>query len=518
LTAAALSSLLYCISFPGTWLSLVVFVSLVPLFYAIERARDWRQAAARGFLYGALFGLGLAYWIFIAVRFHYEASLFFSLLFVLLPVPVPLGVLFALFAIVYRYFRRDSAVFYLAVLPSLWVIFEYIREVVPLFLPWGLAGYSMAGFPRFAQAADLGGLYLVSFLVVMINASLYRIFDGFTWADMKSLTPKETLIFLRAHAVKRRVYVVSLACAVILPLIYGSVMLARWDASVRREIAEGRGIAARIVQPNLAHRERWEERSVFHVLQSCVGLTGEPDTTERIIVWPETVLNIPPRLRTQVLAAVAGLAGERGIVIFGGTRSDVRGVNYNSAYLVSGSGSVRWYAKILLLPFAETAPFGINFFGWFSDAPAVFGKGALPTAVRTDRGVYGLSICFEKIFGWFVRESVRRGAEVLVNISNDTWFGRSTMTYVHRDAAVMRAIENRRFVLLASNGGVSAVITPTGRITAQSRLFERERIDAAIVKVRHASVYSRAGDFPLYGSLVVLALAVAARLYRERGA
>ncbi len=523
MVSALVSALLTGACFPSTFFSIAAFVSLVPLFRSIEKAGSMRQVFLRGFAFGGVFGCVVAYWIFIAVRYQYEAPLWVAVFFLVILTCLPLGVLFGLFAAGYRYLQSERPLFFFIILPSLWIMCEYLRELVPLFLPWGFMGYAMAGFPRFIQGADVAGIYGLSFIVVFVNSMVHYITRSFSRGDIKRIIQEHTVASaVRETASTKHWSLIAVITAVSIPLLYGSWQFSSWKAFLAQELRGPRSMDVRIVQGNFTHRQRWEQGSIFQVLDACLSLTGDQQNQSRdtLIVWPETVINMPRTMKNQVLARIAAAAGERGILVFGGTRNSRARGTYNAAYCVTGRGSVTWYDKVILLPFAETAPFGIDMLGAVYDAPSSFTPGENSSHVRTPAGEFGISICFEKIFTWFVRDSVRRGAAVLINISNDSWFGRSTEPYQHRDIAALRAVENRRYMVVAANSGISAVISPAGETERETPLYTRTALTGKIVPLRTKSIYTRFGDWVLYIALTALCGVIVVRIYRTepRGA
>lgn len=514
---SAVSALLFAASFPsGPW-SAVVFVALVPLL----RALDACSAPGRRFAAGAVFGFiaaaGLAWWVAIAAHGHFHLSAAASALFVLAAAALPMALLYGLFAIAHGYLKSEKAAYSMLVFPSLWVLAEYCREALPLFLPWGLAGYALTWCTPLVQFADIAGVYGVSFLVAFVNAQAHRICDG-ACLERARMTSGAGILKLASERIReRRAHALALCLSLALVLAYGAFSLWRWDALVRVELSRGRGVPARIVQPAFSAHERWERANVALALEMCIKLSGESGGETRLVIWPETTLNVPASVRREVFARVAAYAGPSGTVIFGGTGGGRGEGARNSAYAVSGGGELSWYDKVILLPFAETSPFGLAIAHRYYQAPAAFEPGVRSSLLATVAGRAGVSICFERMFPSFIRDSVRRGAGLLVNLSNDAWFGRSTMPYAHRDIAVMRAVENRRFMLVASNTGVSAVIAPTGRIAAASPIFTRSAIDATVCPLSGLSPYTRGGDAILVLALAVVAAAAMRRIYRREG-
>jgi apolipoprotein N-acyltransferase len=185
---------------------------------------------------------------------------------------------------------------------------------------------------------------------------------------------------------------------------------------------------------------------------------------------------------------------------------------YNSAFLVGPDATVRGrYDKIHLVPFGEYMPLrGMLFFlDKLVYGIGDFRRGEDYTVMAIPQGRFGVLICFEVIFPDLVRHFVDRGAQFLVNLTNDAWFGNSPASYQHLSMVVFRAIENRVPVVRAANTGISAVIDPTGRVLQQTDLFVRTRIQARITPaVGRVPFYTRFGDVFAYACLLLTAQAL----------
>ncbi|MCP4133428.1 MAG: apolipoprotein N-acyltransferase [bacterium] len=498
-----ISALLYSLAFPSVSLWPLSFVALVPLFYAIEQCEEnsgsMKQLLARGFSWGLFAALGLGFWLFPSLLLRYEVSLVKTIIFMILCLFIPLGLLFLLFTAAYRFLFRNHILFYIFIVPSLWILFEYLRELIPVGIPWGFIGYTAVPFSPFIQAADFCGIYGISFLLVLCNSLIFYIFKNTDRSQLKSsITP----VFL-------------LLCVLALPSIYGLVRLSHFsyfDKSIK-----GKAVPVSIVQGNFGARERWIDNNFFSRLQTYLAMSAAKDVLpgKRIIVWPETVLNSPGKVTKDLFAHIINRVGPDSLLITGGVRKKKSGSGvYNSAFIISGSGSINFYDKNILLPFAESAPAG-SLLDKYYNAPAEFARGRSSPFVSTPFGPAGLSICFESLYPWFSRVPVSKGALFLVNISNDAWFGNSPEPFVHLAGAAVRAIENRRFLIRASNSGISAVISPSGKIIQASKLFSRESIHSEIIPLNTRSFYSRFGDWILFGAVFFVMAGLAVSVFRD---
>jgi apolipoprotein N-acyltransferase len=255
----------------------------------------------------------------------------------------------------------------------------------------------------------------------------------------------------------------------------------------------------------------------YNRIQKYLEMTGAEsiDGNQRVVVWPETTLNSTTKLDDDLYLEIMRYIGKDTLLISGGLKEDEHtGGVLNSAYLISGAGHLMRYDKHILLPYAETSPF-IDLLDQYYTAPNQFQPGASPLTFQTDHGSVGVSICFEVLYPGFIRKSVEQGAQFLINVSNDAWFGKSPMPYTHLDAARLRAIENRRYMLRTSNSGISAIISPGGKIVSQSGLFTSEQVVGRFYKMNEITAYTRFGDIILYASAFFLFIALSVLIVRN---
>ncbi len=250
------------------------------------------------------------------------------------------------------------------------------------------------------------------------------------------------------------------------PILYGKTRMETVHNMIAHSADKGLAMKALLVQGNFNLMDRWSGMGFYRRIQKYLEMTGTTTNTysKRIVVWPETVLNAVSHLDDVFFAEIMQHIGPNTVLISGGLKEDTStGGIFNSAYLISGNSGVMRYDKHILLPYAETLPL-MDILGSYYTAPHQFQAGSSPGRFQTDHGNVGISICFEILYPDYIRKTVANGAEFLANISNDAWFGKTSMPHMHLNAGLMRAIENRRYLLRASNSGISAVIAPDGRI------------------------------------------------------
>ncbi|MBN1495676.1 MAG: apolipoprotein N-acyltransferase [Spirochaetes bacterium] len=544
MSLAVFSALLYLLSFPVSSFNCspwpLIFIALVPFFIYLEKTRSLLHVAAAGALFGALVSVGMAYWIFNAMVWEYGLPVISTIIFMLFGLMLPHALMYGVYGLAYRFLRgtitgpRGLIMFYAIMVPSLWIFIDFSRELIPVTVPWGPVGYAVQPCNLFMQMADITGLHGVTFLVVMINSITRYLCSDVDWNTIRQIESfSAALRGAFKYMARNRAAFSLLLCGILVPLAYGAIRLPAVRQMIERERSAGKEIAAIIVQPNFSQDERWKDSGFMDRVNVCMGLTGrcgglKKDSTGEsekwsggapkhggFVVWPETVLNTEGMVDTGLFSFIQSRLDDGHILVAGGVRREIgsSGV-YNSAYIVSRAEGVTFYDKNILLPYSETAPFG-QLFGKYYTAPSEFLPGRTPSAARTDEGIIGLSICFEAVYPWYVRRSVRDGARVLVNISNDGWFGRTSEPGMHLRHASVRAVETRRFMVRASNNGYSAVISPTGEIVRRSGLFTRECIRDDIVMPGSKTIYTLLGDWIIYAAAGVLGATLAGFIIKK---
>ena len=437
------SAVLLVLAFPKTDIWIFSWIGLIPFMYALE-GKSPAAAFRTGYFCGILFFAGTLYWFI-----HMAASAgipgFLSFLAVVFIV-LYLAVYFGLFAFLCCYFSSKTTLEKLFLYPSLWVALEFIRDWLFTGFGWLCLGYSQYKILPLIQIADMTGVFGVSFLIVMVNYVL-----------------KEAL---STRAVRRELAIVSIILLVVVG--YGMMKLENQTPS------QGTMTVA-VIQPNVAQQIKWEPavwpltmQKLQEITATVVG-NSEQSSKPDLVIWPET--SFPgyiwesPELYEELKQFVAGLKTP---LLFGAVMS-VDKHYYNAAILLSADGKVvTEYDKLHLVPFGEFIPFR-HVLTWLTDILSLedFTAGKeymLFPAPGGGQNHFSVLICFEDTIGRLVRKFVQHGANLLANITNDAWFADSKEPFMHLQASVFRAVENRRSLVRAANTGVSCVIDKTGRI------------------------------------------------------
>jgi apolipoprotein N-acyltransferase len=498
----------------------LAFLGLVPLLVRLEAASA-RRAFWLGYLAGlAFFGAAL-FWLT-------EVMTTFGRLPMLAAVPILL-LLLAFLALFWAAplglaLRLERLLGWRRVwtLPLLWVAFELLRNHVLTGFPWANLGYTQVRGLWLAQLAALGGVYLVAWVVVLGNTCL-----TVAWGWLRRRTRPARL---------------ELAWVLVWLLVLGLAGLwagARLAGPAAPE--DARRVRAAVVQGNLDERarlrgaaaQRWVLETLWEVSRSAIQEQGA-----RLVIWPEGTLpealwGEAPELHPQAgrpppLPAEWVLGALTRQVVDGETRQ------WNSAWLFDGRlQAVARYDKVHLVPFGEYVPLAsILPWRWFvPEGVSFFTPGEQVRPLEARAGRLGVLICYEAIFPELTRALVKEGAELLVNITNDAWFGRTSAPWQHLAMSRMRAIEADRFMLRAANTGVSAIIDPRGRVLAelplglalspreQVRLVELEPpgvLVAEVALLAGRTPYAWLGDVPAWGCLGFALLAWLWSVWRAR--
>jgi apolipoprotein N-acyltransferase len=368
--------------------------------------------------------------------------------------------------------------------PALWVTLEWMRGWFFIGFPWAALGYSQYRHVDLVQIAEVTGVYGVSAVLVLFNVVTAGVL-GTRGRGLRRLRPSLVLLTV---------------------LVVGLPALGHWRGRAIEQRLASRaagGLRVGIAQGNVQQDQKWDpafqgETLVRYRDLTRAALAAHPD----LVVWPETATPFffqePGGLRETVLEMAAE---SRVPLLFGSPayRQSERGGldEFNRAYLVSADGrEVATYDKMQLVPFGEYVPLGPLLF--FVDQVVVaIGRmvpGLVPTVFGLDRGRFGVLICYEGIFPALTRQFVAGGADFLVNITNDAWYGRTSAPYQHLAQVTLRAVENRVPVVRAANTGISAVIDPLGRIRWASPLFETIARVEPIAWPGVSTFYTRFGD------------------------
>ena len=377
--------------------------------------------------------------------------------------------------------------------PLIWPLLELLRTKSQIGFPWGLLGYSMTPYVPFIQPASLGGVYLVSAWIVLVNVLLYLLLAGLK-QQAPSRKPQARTIIWRAA---------GLALAFAGPLLFSAFYV--------RPLKPWFDVA--IVQPNVSPLDKGDWDSREQIQADLVRLTRQSATTRPdLILYPETATLVDVTRSTTVGPVIARLADSLGTEIFTGTPLFDQRHNswHNGAVLIRpGEQPIRQrYYKIRLVPFSEKIPYS-------DELPIIrkilgtadmgdWARGRDYTVFSWSGGTLSALICFEAIFPDLTREFTRRGSQLLAVVTNDGWFGRLVGAQQHAELAVLRAVENGVPMIRSANNGISFIVDPYGRIVKRTQLFVQTILAGPVPQPLAPTPYLRHGDWFTLACLLAL--------------
>ena len=497
---ATLSGLLMTASFPPGHLFFVAWFALVPLLKGLENTSP-SSSFRLGLIAGLAHYLTLIYWIIVVLGRYGNLNIIFSTTALLL-LSLYLALYLALFSSLISYSKNSR--FSLFFMAAFWVALEYVRTKLLTGFPWCLLGYTQYKQSYLIQIADIFGVYGLSFLIVLVNGLIFH------------------LLFRRmgrySAFLKWEILVVVLIFAGTLGYGYSRFSELGMDKGTEYHVN------AVIVQPNIDQSIKWDPAYQMHTITTYQRLTRSAyGFRPQLIVWPETSLPFFFQDNPEFSAGMVSLARESNAAFIFGSPAyrRIRGITryYNRAYYISSDGaSTEHYDKIHLVPFGEYIPLK-KFFPFINrlvPAAGDFAAGKRLAPLCNNGLSLGLLICFEAIFPELSRNLTVQGANILINLTNDAWFGMTSAPYQHLSMAVFRSVENKRPMIRAANTGFSAFIGPNGRILASGDLFTQEVLERSItVSDRPLTLYSRFGDIFALTLFVISLLKVISCLFTK---
>ncbi len=481
------SALLLVLSFPRFNAWFLSYFAIIPLFKFIDISKSKKEAFWGGMFSGFIFYAFLLRWLPQSiVRFgglSFSMSLIPSILtYLILSIFTGLFTLSAF--ILYKKFKWR----YIFLTPFLWTGLEFLRAKIAFTgFPWCPLGNTQVFFPYMIQIADLLGVYGVSFFVILINGTLYFI-----------LSEKFDRV------AKRKVFIGSLAVIINL-FLYSELRYFTYPYKSGKEIHIG------IAQGNIPNtdNEKVVEKIHLKVYPELMKEIKEEDKKVSVIVFPEGPTTFSYERDPLYREFMKELAQKYDTAIIFNSIHYKKDGYYNSIYSLNKKGDlVAIYDKIKLVPFAEYVPLKKIFFFINSMTNEVSDfKSGNKYVIHNIEGVkFGGFICYESIFPKIPISFVRRGANVLLNLTNDNWFKGSDAPYQHFNHIILRAVETRRWIVRVANGGISAIVDPFGRIIKITKFGERTYLTGKVYSLKYWAPYQYIGDLFSYISIFIVLL------------
>jgi apolipoprotein N-acyltransferase len=471
---------------PLAW-RVVPVISLSFLFLLLQNQLPAR-AARRGFLFGlGMFGLGVS-WVYNSLHDFGSASIAVAAL-IAAGLVLIMACYLGLLAFVYRrWFSLRSWPAALLVFPALWVLTEWLRGWLFTGFPWLLLGYSQVD-TWLAGYAPVGGALLVSFVCAVIAGAL---------------------CLLLTSSIRR----VALAASIIVAVLLAGNLLRNiiWTQPA------GNNLSVALIQGAIPQAVKMQADSLYVNLERYVELT-QPYLDRDLIIWPETAIHARSFRVETFLQQLENRLRENGSELLTGVFvHDFATDRYYNSLLRIGDGQRAAYHKQRLVPFGEYMPLRsvLEFARYYIDIPMSDIAAAEFSGIMTLAGYpAALGICYESAYPQVYRAQLPESA-FMVNVSNDAWFGDSLAPHQHLEIARMRALEAARFMLRATNSGISAIIDSDGQLVARSKQFAADVVLGEIRPLKGATLFVKFGNWPVL-LLCIVCLGAAFLLSRKSG-
>jgi apolipoprotein N-acyltransferase len=478
-----LSGILYALAFPKYGLWPVAWISIVPLLFSLEYRRPGR-AFLQGFIAGLVAWGGVVYWIAYVMDTYGGMDLFTASLLLLLLMAI-LALYFGAFAWAASYLLPKRSAFF--ILPGIWILLEMFRGTVVFSgFPWALLGHSQLPWSSFVQIAEIGGVHLISGIVLLGNVAVFK-------AARKEFVPAALT-----------------AAAIIVSVAFG-----QWR--IGHDVYGEMPFRAAVAQANVRQDEKWLMEKAGETVDTYSVLTRQAISRgAELVVWPETACPFFLFRQWPETYQVLDLSKGNQVSILTGSPASENGRYYNRAWLLRGGKIMGYYDKVHLVPFGEYLPLANLLKPWFGSLTrevSDFSTGDRPRPIED----LGVMICFESIFPDISRDLCLQGATLLINTSNDAWFETWATPEQLLQITGFRAVETRRWIVRSVNHGISAMINPYGKTVERIGLLKVGMMVRDVAKNSVMTFYVKHGPIvPLIWG--VLAALIGALTMRRTGA
>lgn len=474
------------LAFAPFYIFIAAAFSLSLFFILLEKSADRKTAIKLGFFYGFGYFLAGNYWICISLLVEPE-KFAWLIPFCLTLIPSLLALYFVLFVLGYKFLINKIKIKNnyqkIIIFTLCWVICEILRANLFTGFPWNLIGYSLMFNQNMVQSASIFGVYGLGIL-----------------AGMLYLLP--VLLILKNNKISDKIFVALVLVAVAVNFCYGFLHIKN------NPIVYDEKVKLRLVQPNIEQDLKWNPRKKYQNFLNVIALTKSSDIKDfSAVIWSETSVPYPINDNFELINKLQEAIPANGVLITGGLKLyhddyEIKSA-WNSVFLLDKSGIVDSYDKNHLVPFGEYVPLKkyFSFIDKITDGAVDFSSGNGPKTLHSQHFSFAPLICYEAIFFDDITDKKDR-PDLLVNVTNDAWFGVSSGPFQHLDMTKMRAIEHGTAMARVANTGITAFIDPFGREIARIGLNQAGVLDVEMIKNFPETIYEK------YGNLLVLLMII----------
>ena len=477
-----LSGIMIGISYPPIPLPYLVFVAFVPYFMVIQNREGLAEINRFTYFTAFVFNFITLYWVggwlpntdpFLMIAG--TTLLFFNPLVFLIPS--------TLYFVTKKYVNKNLALFLFS---FFWVTFEFAYSLTDFKFPWLTLGNTLSYFTNYIQIADIIGVYGLSILIIFANIFVYKLINNFTVFG---------IIDKKAFA--------SFAIIILIPIIYGNYRINSFSS-------QNGSVKVGLIQPNIDPNEKWQDGNLKEKLDSYFSLSKNTiNKGAKIVIWPETALpvyllagNYPNEVDkihqfsdSNNVSILTGMPDANYYYNISTAPKDAKPLNdgkvlytsYNSILLFNpNSKEVQKYGKMKLVPFGEKVPlveslpflgdwikWNVGISSWNTGRDTTIFNAISMLEKNKSKVKIGGIICIESIYPIFTSVFVKKGAEFIAVVTNDSWYGNTSGPYQHKEMSVIRAVENKRSVVRAANGGISCLIDPLGKTIKETKMYTK---------------------------------------------
>lgn len=475
----SLSAILSALAFYSSSLWYIIFFSIAPVFYTILKSKCNISIILFHFVF--IFYFISDIWI-LSIGTNYFVNKYFGMFFsfiLLLIISFILSLIFILPFIIYKS-KSENILIKIIIISFLFIFGEWLQgQFIPFAFPWNRLCNIVVNDIKFIQSASIFGGLFISLLILLINFMLALF-----------------LIYLSKKSLKSLIFIITAFFIYLFNSFIGVTIIKNTKNNTEPQ-------KVLLVQGNFSKKEKWNSQPE-EIMDKYLELTNKNLKEDiKLVVYPETALSGSIFDDENFKQKLYEFCSKNNITILFGAQYNDENLRYNAcaaAYPNKKYSEV--YFKQILVPFGEYNPFfSDSNFQFISNS---FSKGNKCVLIETEIGKLGCGICFESVFPKLISENSKQGAEAIVILTNDSWLGKSIPLYQHHSHSILRAVENKKYIINCANTGISSVITSNGEIIAKSDINCSDAISAEIFTNNNITFYTLYGDIIIIPSCIII--------------
>ena len=477
---AIITGILLALPFQFPKLSFLAWISLIPLLYGLED-KSKKNSFYLGWIMGFFFLTISSRWIlYPIINFSgyslFVCSIIFFIVFLLF------SLYFGLFTLILKILEEKFNCYFLLLVPITWTGIEYFRTIFSFQYLFNFLAYSQSFIPQLIQLAQYGGLYLISFIIVLINTVIYQ---GLKKGKMKHL----------------------ITAFIIIVILFGY-----GQYKINQQKLKNKSISVGIIQPNISQHEKLNAKYRQKNIDKIINLSNQLLTDQQpdLLIWPETAIlrsynqnyKFPYQLTDKTPLFIGGYINQNDKI-------------FNSALLVTRQRDIiNNYKKIKLLPFGEYVPFPNLIPDIIKNNLSDLTPGNKIKSFELNNLSWNSPICSEILNPFFVRRLYQQ-TDFMINISNEAWFKRSKAPLQILQAVIFRAVEHQVPIVKVGNTGISGIVNYNGKVITRTKIFQPTALTVKLnIPTRKETLYYQVGDFFGISNLLIIVILLFFSLYK----